>query len=137
MPYTIDPKYRLGIETVDSEHAELIHIVEELKSNVTSGKCDEHQLQSIVARLLKYTHTHFSHEEQLMYEYHYPQLAEHRAKHAELMAQVEQFAQDLGDHAKRVALQINLFMNVWLYEHISKDDAAYAKYILADAHPKT
>lgn len=132
----IDPKYRLGVAALDSEHAVLIQIANDVKLALAGGR--DVQLagvSAIVDRLIKYAHTHFGHEEQLMAEHRYPGLEDHRIKHKELMLQVEKFADELAGHRDKVALQVNLFMTVWLFDHITKEDAAFARHYLAH-HPR-
>ena len=133
----IDPKYRLGVAEMDREHAQLIQIVNDLKAGLQGETMLSGEgIPRIVDRLLQYTNTHFNHEEQLMSENQYPGLAEHHKKHAELKRQIEQFASELSGQHETMALKINLFMTIWLFEHIIKDDADFAKhYRLRHEHP--
>lgn len=124
----IDPKYRLGHDAIDREHAQLIGIARELQTALKEGTADGLQIKRIVDRLVAYTRTHFENEEALMAAAGYPGLSEHRTLHAELNAKVRQFATELLDNQDKTALKINLFMNVWLFEHISRDDAAFVKF---------
>lgn len=127
----IDPKYRLGVDAIDREHAELIRIVNDLRATLDKGDGRAAEITSIVARLIDYTRTHFGHEEQLMLDSHYPGHQEHHTKHQELMVQVAKFASELAEHKDSVRLKVNLFMTIWLFEHIIKDDAAFARYWLS------
>ena len=125
----IDPKYRLGVDAIDVEHAQLIKIVNELKEGLQrEGKVNAAEIPHIVDSLIQYTKMHFGHEEALMSESQYPGLEAHRHKHVDLMQQVHKFAQELATKPEKVALQVNLFMTVWLFEHIIKDDGEFASY---------
>lgn len=128
----IDPKYRLGVDAIDREHAELIHIAEDLRAGLNNG-AEELNLASsrIFDRLIHYARTHFGHEEQLMTEAHYPGLPEHHKKHQELMEQVDKFSQQSFSSKEKATLVLNLFLTIWLYEHISKEDAAFAAFLLS------
>lgn len=131
----IDPKYRLGVDAMDAEHAQLIQIVNDLKAGFQSDKvAGQDEIPHIVERLIQYTKTHFNHEEQLMTENHYPGLEAHRRKHVELKQQIEKFASELSGKYETMALKINLFMTIWLFEHIIKEDADFAQHY-KEQHP--
>lgn len=70
----IDPKYRLGLDQVDREHAQLIRIADDLKDLIKDQKASGESIQRITGELIRYTETHFDSEERLMAEKNYPGL---------------------------------------------------------------
>lgn len=125
----IDPKYRLGLDQVDREHAQLIRIADDLKDLIKDQKASGESIQRITGELIRYTETHFDSEERLMAEKNYPGLPAHRELHRKLLAQVQEFAAEASKDRPSLALKMNLFMNVWLFEHITKDDAAFVRHV--------
>jgi|GEM_PF-326994 len=130
----IDPKYSIGIDAMDAQHARWIELIEEFRS---AGA--EHLLDSIgieaakkaLEKLLNYTRTHFASEEKLLIDHKYPGLAAHQQCHRELEAAVIKLRDEINANRTNVTpLKLNLFITVWLMEHITQEDQKYARYIL-------
>jgi hemerythrin len=58
-------KYSVGIKTIDSQHQELVNIINRLFDAVTNHEADK-VINSILDALMDYTKTHFALEELLM-----------------------------------------------------------------------
>ena len=78
-------------------------------------------LGQIFDGLVKYTVSHFAHEEKLMSEHAYPAAMAHKKQHGDLKAQ----AIALQDKAKSGALIVTMetlhFLKEWLLHHIQQD----------------
>ncbi len=82
--------------------------------------------------LLKYTEVHFASEERLLASCQFPELAAHKQKHQELTAAVQKLCAELAAHsAGSTPLKLNLFVTVWLLEHIMSEDWKYSRFIIA------
>ncbi len=130
----IDPKYSIGIDAMDAQHARWIQLIEKFRS-VGSGHLLEQSGINAAAHaldeLLNYTKSHFASEEQFIAAHKYPDLAAHKARHRELETVVATLLSEIRAHAThRTPLKLNLFVTIWLLEHIMGEDDKYARFIL-------
>jgi hemerythrin-like metal-binding protein len=130
----IDPKYSIGIDEMDAQHARWIQLIEEFRS-VGSDHLLEHAGIDSAARaleaLLKYTQSHFASEEKFITAHNYPDVETHKKRHRELEATVSKLLDEIRAHATSgTPLKLNLFVTVWLLEHIMGEDDKYARFIL-------
>jgi len=125
-----DAGLSVGVELIDSQHKSLI-----AKINDTATALDEHQgereVMKTLAFLSDYAEFHFSTEEKHMAATGYPELAEHREKHAEFretLARMEQEFREEGS-TKMLAESIHTLLWNWLVEHIQTVDQKLGKYL--------
>jgi len=120
---------------MDREHARCIDLIEAFRVAAAGHLCDSAGLDAArrtLEDLLDYTQDHFANEESLLASYHYPQLAEHRARHRELTGAVLKLIKEIAEHRSGTPpLKLNLFVTVWLLEHIMTEDWKYARFIIA------
>lgn len=130
----IDPKYSIGIPEMDAQHARWIRLIEEFKAAATGHLLDQagvRAAQHALEQLLDYTRVHFAAEEQFIAAHHFPGLTDHKAKHLELMDQVVRMLDEIRNHKTNTTpLKLNLFVTIWLMDHIMTDDDKYARFIL-------
>ena len=130
----IDPKYSIGIEEMDNQHACWIQLIQEFRAAATGHLLEQagiHAAQHALDELLKYTKHHFSSEEQLIAAHNYPDLEGHKQKHRELEAEVLRLRDEIHTHKTNATpLKLNLFVTIWLMEHIMTEDGKYARFIL-------
>lgn len=102
----------IGNAAIDAEHQRLFvlaHNFTEAQDKASRTDCAE--------QLFDYTREHFGHEEALMREINYPDIASHMAQHQHLIAK-------LGDIAARIANdtldppELKTFLTAWLVGHI-------------------
>ena len=129
----IDPRYAIGVPEMDREHARWITLIEQFRLAAAGHLLDQvgfGAAEKTLDQLLKYTQQHFDSEERLLISYEYPLLAEHRKKHRQLTDAVLKLRNELSAHQHTsTPLKLNLFVTVWLLEHIMTDDWNYAVYI--------
>jgi len=125
---TWNKTYSVGVQALDSQHTVLFGLLNDLHAAMMKG-----QAQSLTGPLLRkladYSRSHFAAEEQLMAGARYPGLTEHRAKHRDLIRQVEEFS---GRFEKgEIALNLHLmnFLRDWLMNHIQKTDREYGPWL--------
>lgn len=117
-------KYAVGVKALDNQHTVLFDCLNELHGAMLKGQAQA-LTGPLLKKLLDYTQTHFSAEEALMERAKYPGLAEHRAKHRELIKQVEEYASRHERGEITLNLQLLNFLRDWLTEHIQKTDQQY------------
>lgn len=119
---------RTGIETIDAQHKKLVALVNELHEAMRNRKGRE-VLGHVIEELRNYTGYHFSTEERAFERYGYPQAAEHKQRHADLVRQLEELA---GRHERgEITLSISTleFLIEWVTTHIMKADMAYVPFL--------
>jgi len=120
--------YSVKIVNIDGQHQNLFRIASELHAAMLAGKAQA-SITKIMDRLVQYVGVHFSYEERLMQEAHYPHFAAHKALHDELTRQVLQFQQDLLGGKQSLTINLLHFLKRWLVNHIEGEDQKYAPFL--------
>ncbi|MGD0476374.1 MAG: bacteriohemerythrin, partial [Candidatus Velthaea sp.] len=81
-----------------------------------------------LAKLAEYTATHFGHEEKLMRETRYPEMAAHQAIHEDLIKRVVALQADVSAGTGTVSMELMNFLKKWLHHHIGKEDKKVANH---------
>lgn len=84
----------VGVRAMDDQHGILMDTMNELRLAVLSGRGREH-VSELLDRLIDFTRMHYWSEERLLEECGFPGLAEHRAAHHRLLAQMLEAAHRL------------------------------------------
>lgn len=124
--------YETKVVAIDTEHQELVAQINRLYAAIRQNNAQP-MLLSLFDALVDYTRQHFSHEETMMAEYHYPQLPEHQDEHALLTEQVLDYRKQLAGGSTVSASEVMGFLRDWLLDHIVKCDIPYVHYIEARA----
>ena len=118
---------------MDREHARWIDLIEQFRVAAAGHLMDRvgrEAARKTLEDLLEYTQQHFSSEERLLASLHYPDLVEHKAKHRELTNAVLKLYKEIVEQKLDTSpLKLNLFVTVWLLEHIMTDDWKYSRFI--------
>ena len=122
-----DESFKTGVASFDSDHRELVRLINELHSGLVSGFTIS-EMTFILDDLVRYTAVHFKREEELMDAHSYPDTARHKAEHADLVRQVSDFQDQLKQGKKFFTLQLMGFLKDWLINHILKTDMRYGKF---------
>ncbi|MFO7752621.1 MAG: bacteriohemerythrin [Desulfobacteraceae bacterium] len=126
MPWT--EKLVTGIPSIDEQHMELVKMVNRLH-RAMKLKSGSGQAGDILARLADYTGYHFSHEEALFEEYHYPGKENHKQIHDDLVAKVGEFKTEFENGRAALSMDLMTFLTDWLKTHILKTDMAYVSHL--------
>lgn len=121
-------QYSVGVSTMDDQHGVLFRILNELHDAMKQGHA-----QTVTGPLLRnladYTRRHFASEEALMTNAAFPGLAAHRAKHKELIKQVDTFAARFERGDTMLSIDLLNFLRDWLTTHIQKEDKQYGPWL--------
>lgn len=119
----------VGIGEIDAEHRELISMLNDLHGAMSRGE-GKAALSTVLDRLVKYTQSHFSHEEELMRKHGYTDAWKHTNEHRELTRQVIE-VKDKFDSGKTLGLPIEVlnFLRDWLGSHIKSVDARFGNFL--------
>jgi hemerythrin len=121
------PNLSVGSEEIDSEHAELIDLLNSLAADVEAGAERESTLEGL-DRLISGTEQHFRHEEEIMAREDYPDLYYHRRIHQALMNEIRNFRGDSEDGMK-IGPEVTDFIRTWLINHIIESDKQLGGYL--------
>lgn len=104
--------YSIGNAQIDAEHQRLFalaHDFSQAQDKATRTACAE--------QLFDYTRVHFSHEETLMRDTHYPEIAAHIAQHHHLIAKLNDLAERVSNDTL-TPTELKNFLTGWLVGHI-------------------
>jgi hemerythrin-like metal-binding protein len=121
-------EYATGIHSIDAQHQTLFAMGRELHAAMSAGQ-GKTVFAGILDRLVRYTQTHFAHEERLMQLVNYPGLLSHKAEHTALLEQVAQFQADFQRGATVMSVQLLRVIRDWLENHIKGSDLRYVPYM--------
>ncbi|MBF0204363.1 MAG: bacteriohemerythrin, partial [Desulfamplus sp.] len=124
---TWSPKFATGIKDIDTQHKELIRMINELH-NVMKQKAGIQRSGDILDGLAKYTVYHFAHEEKLFQKHDYPEYKEHKKIHEKLVGTVLAFQKDFKEGKASLSIDLMNFLTQWLKDHIMKCDMKYAPF---------
>ncbi len=123
------PEYDIGIESIDSQHRNLVGLINSLQTAVDYSTGEEYQRQ-VLDKLVEYTRTHFKYEEGLMEQNGYPEFVSHCAEHKRMIARVDEvleaYRQDQEDAMKKAVV----FLKGWFINHINGTDRQYSKFLI-------
>jgi hemerythrin len=113
---------------MDDQHGILMDTMNELRLALVHG-ADGEQMSELLGRLIEFMRMHFWSEEQLMEQTGFPGLAEHRAEHEKLLAQVRESAHR-AQRNECVGMRPLLgFLRDWYVEHIEGMDQEYGPWL--------
>ncbi len=129
-----DASYSVGHPAIDRQHQTLLELVNDLRKVAdTQDPLEEYRLAcAALIAMRDYAYTHFEEEEKLMAAAAYPELAAHRALHAEFFKTVREIEEQL--HAGERVASLDEFCNLlddWWKQHILQVDRRYADYLKA------
>ena len=118
--------FSVGVTEIDNQHKRLIEIINQLHDTMKAGATPA-ALSKIVQELVDYTRFHFTHEEKMLERAGYSELTEHKRVHRAMIAQVENFRNQVGSGAATTPLKLMAFLKDWLSKHILETDMRYSK----------
>jgi hemerythrin len=116
-----DAKYSIGVSSVDAQHQNLFAIGRELHRAMEAG-VGRGTAGRVLDRLVRYTAVHFAHEERLMRQHDYPDLAQHTAEHEAITGAVMAFRDEFRRGQTAINVRLLIFLKRWLEEHIAGSD---------------
>jgi len=124
------PNYKLAIEAIDEQHAELFRTASDLYDSIAEGH-GKAAISAVLDRLVRYTGTHFETEERLMTESGYLDVAEHIAEHRKFTQQILELQNGLRKGRPGLRLEVLQLMVDWIQNHIRNVDSRYGPLVRA------
>jgi len=122
--------FSVGIALIDEQHKTWIE-----RLNALAAAINTHAAQAQVAEtlgfLVDYTGFHFSTEQAIMQEQHYPGYPGHLQKHEELKATLAELVRDFEEEGatQSLAHAVNTFLGNWLIKHIQQVDQQFGAFV--------
>jgi methyl-accepting chemotaxis protein len=122
----------VGDAEIDRQHQQLVRMINSLHEAMRRGETGN-MLGQLFDGLVQYTAEHFHYEEGRMAAAQYPNLSDHRARHADLVRQVQALQEKFASGNQHINMKVMRFLKSWITEHIQKSDQRYAPYLQAQA----
>ncbi len=120
-------KYELGIEEIDLQHHYFLSLIKRLSDELETTESPAYR-QAMFKELSLYAHFHFVSEENMMFRAAYPQLAEHKQQHDQLIDKLNvnklKFEKD-----KTEAEGLMEFLQQWFLHHTLREDRKFADFM--------
>lgn len=123
----------LGLDDVDTQHKQLIGMINELTITVEYSQPNS-ALLPLVDRLYEYAHNHFQVESDIFTQYEYPDRVDHEAEHAIFIDKVKYIRRQCELLDTPMSSKIREFLLHWFISHIRAKDMEYKRFI--DTHPR-
>jgi hemerythrin len=120
-----DKTYTIGNPDLDEQHKRIFELANSLPEVLNEG-----DIKQIIWRMFKHVHEHFVREEKMMKEIGYPQLAEHRKLHDELITRLSDISTHSFDSDQSV-FEFKKFIYDWIIDHIMNIDKGYFRFVQA------
>lgn len=122
-----------GIPAIDKQHRFLVETLQDANIKLLDDR-DGYMLDKIAKDLLGYAITHFETEEKLMQQYGYdksfPEDAKkHIHEHREFSRKVVDVCDQLREGNRVSRVDVLIFLNDWLYNHILDVDQQYGEFL--------
>lgn len=124
-----DETFSVQNATIDSQHKQLIDMINELNDAMTSRNGFEITSQ-ILEKTLDYTYYHFQNEADLMEKFSYPEKEGHLAQHQAFKIKVATFRRRDQAHDGIVPRELLIYLRDWLTNHILLTDKKLGAFLL-------
>ena len=121
-------KYIVGVKILDDQHRGMMRILNELHAAAMKGRVGE-VAGPLLSQVSCAAREHFSTEEELMESTRYPALAEHRAKHEDLLARAAEFLDRHNEGDITSYVQLLYFVRDWFRDHLKHEDKKYTVWM--------
>lgn len=118
----------VGSSNIDAQHKVLVKYINDLDDAIQSNQ-GEPALKKIINGLVDYTILHFDFEEHQLEKSNYPDLAAHKAEHADLKETVLGFKEQFELGNFKMGNKVLDFLKSWLVDHIMLSDKNYAEHL--------
>lgn len=120
--------YKTGIEQMDTQHQQLITLINELYLAIRVKESSE-SLDNILKNLFEYADQHLKDEETLLEEHNYPELAEQKTSHISYHESIKQLQETAETDKVAATLQMYTFLRKWWINHIVIEDKKYGPFL--------
>jgi hemerythrin-like metal-binding protein len=128
-----DPKYSVGIKSIDSQHQRFFEIINQIYDLIHLVYFTREDLLAVINELIEYGNNHMSYEEDYFEKFNYPDTKAHTASHDQFRQQVKNYLSEIqksDSNFATLAANIAEFTKNWLSEHILDLDHYYIQFFI-------
>lgn len=115
-------EYRVGVESVDAEHRELIDLINALYEDMQSRQHEE-EVMAFLGEIYARIAAHFALEELLMRQHDYDEYRDHKQDHERLLEVIREIMDDYEDGKLLDSAALGCRLDAWFSEHCRTKDA--------------
>lgn len=90
---------------------------------------DFDEIGEVLADVSEAIRQHFGHEEKVLTQYRYPEIAGHKKEHRRFMKKILAFRRVFSEEPDKIYKDSVKYMREWLVKHIKEDDMRYAPFV--------
>jgi hemerythrin-like metal-binding protein len=121
------PTYSVGDDSIDAQHKQIVRLINELYFILHArAEGNRKKVREVLDQLVRYTVTHFQHEEQVLQKCGYPDLENHKALHVQLKRRTAAMRSSINLITERDMLG---YLKDWWSNHILEQDKSYEPFI--------
>ncbi|MDR2619477.1 MAG: bacteriohemerythrin [Treponema sp.] len=125
-----DERYSMNIPFIDEQHKELVRLTNELYQGCLMGDdVARAYFMKAIKSVVDYVGKHFSTEEKMLENIHYPGLPAHKTQHEEFVRKILEDVKSFQNGKQFVPNVFVRYLKDWILSHIAVEDKRYAEYI--------
>ena len=128
-----DDSLIVGVDFVDKQHYTLVVLVNDLYAAMAEGRGND-AMGPILESLKEYTVKHFAMEEEMLEEFAYSNLQDHKQRHKNLVGSVLELEEKFTSGKAALTTETLNFLKDWLNDHIKNIDKAYFREFKAKGY---
>ena len=121
-------EFSVGIDTIDSQHAHMMHLINEIDEVVQDGGTYD-QIDPVLGDLINSTNRHFTHEESLLEKNNCPDLERHKKAHVRLRKELSDWKKKVANARADEMNELMAFLRLWFPGHILDVDKKNIAYL--------
>lgn len=121
-------QYAIGDDVIDTEHEELFRLINSFHSSWLEAR-DRQSIARVFNQLVAYAEMHFRHEETIMAEHEFPQLAVHKQQHETMVETIFRLHREYMEENRSLEVNTMKFIKAWLVEHILESDYRFRDFL--------
>lgn len=121
-------QFSVGVEQFDREHEKLFFLVGSLYDSIRTG-ANRTAVGALLGDLYAYSVGHMTHEEDILEEYGFPDLAAHRTEHKHFRKQLRDYMDEFDAGRTAIAVSLLQFLQDWLKMHMQGTDRQYVNFL--------
>ncbi len=126
-PIIWSEKLSVGVALFNKQHKRLIAMLNKMVKNPKATTRSE-TVSEVLTEMTCYAHEHFKSEEDLMIEYGYPQMEQHKSQHNKFKEKVAGLCIATMDGFESVPQVLLDYLQQWLTQHILHEDMQYKSF---------
>lgn len=121
-------EFTVGVERFDTQHEKYFLFIEKLY-DALRFQWHRGVIGELLGELYAYSVSHMTDEEDLLEQYEYPELIEHRQGHREFRRRIREYMDDFESGNTAIAVSVLQFLQDWMKGHLFETDRKYTEFL--------